>query len=103
MTEVFVEFLNRVVFDVHWLLHCTLVPPSLGDEFLDIHGSSVTGLAVSEVVVIIRAAPDQFLATVRPITALKKGHVQDTGRITYSDILLQPSSPASSNRSVSQP
>ena len=95
MTEVFVEFLSKALFDVHWLVvgHSPLLPPlPLGDEILDIHGSTVTGLAVAEVVVIIRAAPEQFLATVRPITALKKGHVQDTGRITYSDIVPQASS-----------
>ena len=60
-----------------------------GDQILDIHGMSVSGLQVAEVVEIIKKAPDQFLATVRPITALTKGQQADTGSVTYSEIVPQ--------------
>ena len=75
----------------------TLTPsPLTGDEVLDIHGSAVTGLSVSEVVAIIRAAPDEFLATVKPFTALKKGHKADTTPIIYCTIQPQAATPTSS-------
>ena len=70
--------------------------PLTGDEVLDIHGSAVTGLSVSEVVAIIRAAPDEFLATVKPFTALKKGHKADTTPIIYCTIQPQAATPTSS-------
>lgn len=37
----------------------------------------------------IRAAPAEFLATVRPITAVKRTQDRDMGKIIYSDILPQ--------------
>ena len=60
-----------------------------GDQILDIHGTSVSGLQVAEVVEIIKKAPNQFLATVRPITALTKDHQADTSSVTYSEIVPQ--------------
>ncbi len=36
---------------------------------------------------VIRSSPDKFLATVRPITALRKGYKEDTGKIIYSEIV----------------
>ena len=61
--------------------------PFLGDEILDIHGKSVTGLEVAEVVEILRSVPEKFMATVRPITALRKGYQADMGKIIYSEIV----------------
>ncbi len=36
---------------------------------------------------VIQAAPEKFLATVRPITALRTGYKPDTGKIIYSEIV----------------
>ena len=47
----------------------------------------VTGLQVSEVVEVIKKSPEQFLATVRPITALTKGQKADISSVTYSEIV----------------
>jgi hypothetical protein len=57
-----------------------------GDEILDIHGTTVTGMQVSEVVEVIKHAPDQFLATVRPLTSISKNRPVDTGSVLYSEI-----------------
>jgi len=62
-----------------------------GDEILDIHGTTITGLQVAEVAEVIKSAPEEFLATVKPITALKKGQKAETSRVTYSEILPQES------------
>ena len=65
-----------------------------GDEILDIHGTTVTGLTVTQVAEVIKKVPDEFLATVQPITALKKGAQVDTARTNYSTIVpQQPPSP----------
>ena len=44
----------------------------VGDEILDIHGTTVTGKSVEEIVQIIRDCPDGFLATVRPVVSIRK-------------------------------
>lgn len=62
---------------------------STGDEFVDIHGKSVTGMTVAQVVEVIKAAPEVVIATVRPITVLKKFQDRDTSRSHYSTILPQ--------------
>ena len=61
----------------------------LGDEFVDIHGKSVSGMTVAQVVEVIKGAPDVVIATVRPITVLKKFQQIDTSRTQYSTILPQ--------------
>ena len=60
--------------------------PSPGDEILDIQGTTVTGMQVSEVVEVIKHVPDQFLATVRPLTSISKNQPVDTGSVLYSEI-----------------
>ena len=60
-----------------------------GDEILDIHGTSVTGLTIKEVAEVIKNVPYEFLATVRPITALKRRAAPDTSRTLYSTIVPQ--------------
>ncbi len=60
-----------------------------GDEILDIHGTSVTGLTIKEVAEVIKNVPYEFLATVRPITALKRRAAPDTSRTVYSTIVPQ--------------
>ncbi|CAI8000035.1 Gamma-2-syntrophin [Geodia barretti] len=57
-----------------------------GDEILDIQGTTVTGMQVSEVVEVIKHVPDQFLATVRPLTSISKNQPVDTGSVLYSEI-----------------
>lgn len=70
-----------------------------GDEILDIHGTPVTGLTVKEVVEVIKSVPEEFLATVRPITALKrKVQPSDTSRTMYSTIV--PQTPTGSEDST---
>lgn len=59
--------------------------PFPGDEILDIQGTPVTGLQVQEIGEIIKKAPDEFLATVRPLTVLKRSLPDDTP-IIYSTI-----------------
>ena len=65
-----------------------------GDEFVDIHGKSVAGMTVAQVVEVIKAAPEVVIATVRPITVLKKFQEKDTSRSHYSTILPQAMPPA---------
>jgi len=45
---------------------------SIGDEIIEIHGKTVTGKTVEEIVQIIRECPDEFLATVRPVVSVRK-------------------------------
>ncbi len=74
--------------------------PASGDEILDIHGTTVTGLTVKEVVEVIKSVPEEFLATVRPITALKRRNdPADTSRTMYSTIV--PQTPTSSHENTS--
>jgi len=49
----------------------------------------VTGLSIAQVADVIRNVPEEFLATVRPITALKKGAQVDTTRSHYATIVPQ--------------
>jgi hypothetical protein len=63
-----------------------------GDELLEIHGTSIPGLSVCEVVEIIRNAPREFLVTVRPVTSVHKALKQDFTRIKYSDIVFDKNS-----------
>lgn len=42
---------------------------------------------MAQVVETIQSAPEKFLATVRPITAVQKGHRPDLGKIIYSEIV----------------
>ena len=44
----------------------------IGDEIIEIHGKTVTGKTVEEIVQIIRECPDEFLATVRPVVSVRK-------------------------------
>ena len=83
------------------IIRCFLPRPD--DELLDIHGTTVTGLPVSEVVAVIRAAPTEFLATVRPITAVKRTQDRDMGKIIYSDILPQATPTATPTTSSTSP
>lgn len=43
-------------------------------------------MQVSEVVEVIKQVPNQFLATVRPLTSISKNKVIDTGSVNYSEI-----------------
>ena len=45
---------------------------AIGDEILEIHGTTVTNKSVEEIVQIIRECPDEFLATVRPLVSVRK-------------------------------
>lgn len=47
------------------------------------------GMTVVQVVEVIKAAPEEFIATVRPITVLKKFQQTDASRTHYSTILPQ--------------
>ena len=57
------------------------------DELLDVNGITLTGMSVSEVGKVIHDCPEEFLATVRPITALKKLQPPDVIRISYVTVL----------------
>ena len=57
------------------------------DELLDVNGINITGMSVAEVGQVIRACPEEFLATVRPITAHKKVHPPDVTRVNYVTVL----------------
>lgn len=59
----------------------------IGDELLDIHGDSLSGLTVAEVVEIIHHAPTEFLATVRPVISVHKALKQDFSKTNYADIV----------------
>ena len=59
----------------------------LGDEILDIHGVSLSGKSVAEVVEVIRKAPTEFLATVRPVTSVHKALKKDFSRTNYVDVV----------------
>ena len=49
-------------------------------------------MQVSEVVEVIKQVPDQFLATVQPLTSISKDKLVDTGSVLYSEIrLVSPS------------
>ena len=43
-------------------------------------------MQVSEVVEVIKQVPNQFLATVRPLTSISKDKPVDTGSVLYSEI-----------------
>jgi hypothetical protein len=43
-----------------------------GDQILDIHGKTITGLSMEEIVKVIRDAPAVFVATIRPTTSLQR-------------------------------
>ena len=47
----------------------------------------MSGLSVTEVVEIIRDAPNEFLATVRPVTSVRKALQRDFREIKYADIV----------------
>lgn len=51
------------------------------------NGVTITGMTVAEVGQVIHACPDEFLATVRPITALKRIRPPDTTRVNYVTVL----------------
>eukprot|EP00731_Ephydatia_muelleri_P011008 Em0005g1594a len=75
---------NRIIEDGPIAMSGVLRP---GDEILDIQGTTVTGLQIQEIGEIIKSAPDEFLATVRPITVLKKNMAPpDNTEIIYSTI-----------------
>lgn len=63
------------------LLHvCVWV---VDDELLDVNGVSLKGMSVTEVGAVIRSCPQEFLATVRPVSALKK-YRTDAPRGSYA-------------------
>ena len=76
---------------------------TIGDEFVDIHGKSVSGMTVAQVAEVIKAAPEVVIATVRPITVLKKFQQSDTSRSHYSTILPQATPTTQSNGSTTLP
>ena len=51
---------------------CPMYIVTIGDEILEIHGTTVTNKSVDEIVQIIRECPDEFLATVRPLVSVRK-------------------------------
>ena len=57
------------------------------DELLDVNGVALSGMSIAEVGQVIRNCPDEFLATVRPITALKKLRPPDVKRVNYITVL----------------
>lgn len=57
------------------------------DEILDVNAIRITGMTVAEVGQVIRNCPDEFLATVRPITTLRKIRPPDVTRVNYITIL----------------
>lgn len=93
-------FVNRIIEDGPIALTGVLRP---GDEFVDIHGQSVSGMTVAQVAEVIRAAPEVVIATVRPITVLKKFQQSDTSRSHYSTILPQatPTTPSIGTKALS--
>ena len=70
----------------HTHTHTSPTHTLIGDEILDIHGTTVTGMQVSEVVEVIKRVPNQFIATVRPLTSISKNRHVDTGSVLYSEI-----------------
>lgn len=78
--------------------HSFLYPPD--DELLDIHGVSISGLSVCEVVDIIRNAPNEFLATVRPVTSVRKALQHDFREIKYADIVHYKNGASNGNHRV---
>ena len=80
--------------DTHSYICYCIFAVHIGDEFVDIHGKAVAGMTVSQVVEVIKAAPEVVIATVRPITVLKKFQEKDTSRSHYSTILPQTTPPA---------
>lgn len=67
--------------------YATLLFFLLDDEILDVNGTTITGLTVAEVGKVIQSCPHEFLATVRPVTTLKKLRQSDNGRVNYVNIL----------------
>lgn len=61
--------------------------PLSDDEILDVNGVTITGMTVAEVGQAIRNCPGEFLATVRPLTALKKLRPPDVIRVNYVTVL----------------
>ena len=53
------------------------------DEILEVNAVSLKGMSVMEVGGVIRNCPNEFLATVRPVSALKKYH-RDAPRGSYA-------------------
>ena len=51
------------------------------------NGITITGMSVTEVGQVIRSCPDEFLATVRPITTLRKLRPPDVTRVNYVTVL----------------
>jgi len=71
----------------------------IGDEILDIHGTTVTGKSVDEIVQIIRECPDEFLATVRPVVSVRKPNDPQIieglrQKTNYSKLIFPGSQPA---------
>ena len=54
----------------------------------------MSGMSVAEVGQVIRACPDEFLATVRPLTAHKKTHPPDVTRVNYVTVIPIHTAPA---------
>lgn len=51
------------------------------------NGVALSGLTVAQVGQVIRMCPDEFLATVKPITALKKVRPPDVARVNYVTVV----------------
>ncbi len=60
---------------------------SLDDELLDVNGVTITGMTIAEVGKVIQGCPNEFLATVRPITTLKRIRQGDVSRVNYVTVL----------------
>ena len=64
---------------------------------------SLSGLSVTEVVEIIRDAPNEFLATVRPVTSVRKALQRDFREIKYADIVHFSNGASHGNRIAPMP
>ena len=66
----------------------------IDDELLDVNGTNLSGMTVAEVGQVIRNCPTEFIATVRPITSLKRLRPPEDRRISYVTVLPYPASAA---------
>lgn len=76
-----------------WAYGRVILCMSADDEILDVNGVTITGMTVAEVGQAIRNCPDEFLATVRPITTLKRLRPPDVIRVNYITVLPNLGSP----------
>ena len=60
-------------------------------------------MQVSEVVEVIKQVPDQFLATVRPLTSVSKNKPIDTRSVLYSEIKVSDFVPVATKQAIPIP